>query len=83
MKRSNRLTDASINILLEQIDNGNTSEFEENEAEEDFEMVPVCIKMKLPSMRRLFLFSKVTVHCDIYVTSNGSKTKKLNCCTSM
>ncbi|CAI6370932.1 unnamed protein product [Macrosiphum euphorbiae] len=33
------LTNDNINILIEQIDNGNTSEFEGSEEEEDFDMV--------------------------------------------
>jgi len=31
---------------------------------------PVRIKKNLLSMCRLFLFSKVTVHCNLYVPSN-------------
>lgn len=38
MNRSKRLTDVNINVLLEQIDNCNMSEFEESEEEEDFTM---------------------------------------------
>ncbi|KAL4100976.1 hypothetical protein QTP88_020997 [Uroleucon formosanum] len=38
-RRGKVLTNDNINILLEQIDNGNTSEFEGSEEEEDFDMV--------------------------------------------
>lgn len=49
MKRSNRLTDANINVLLEQIDNGNTLEFEENDAEKDFDVVNDILEQNLNS----------------------------------
>lgn len=39
MKLSNVLTNANINVLLEQIDSGNTSQFEASDAENDFEVV--------------------------------------------
>jgi len=39
MSRGKVLTNENINVFLEQIDNGNTSEFEGSEEEEDFDMV--------------------------------------------
>ncbi|CAI6367424.1 unnamed protein product [Macrosiphum euphorbiae] len=39
MNRGKVLTSDNINVLLEQIDNGNTTEFEGREEEEDFDMV--------------------------------------------
>lgn len=43
-RRAKVLTNDNINKLLEQIDNGNTSEFEGSEEEEDFDMVNNIIK---------------------------------------
>jgi hypothetical protein len=39
MNRGKVLTNDNINVLLEQIDNGNTSEFDGSEEEEDFDLV--------------------------------------------
>lgn len=47
MNRSKLLTNDNINILLEQIDNGNTSEFEETEKEEHFDSVNDYLKQRV------------------------------------
>lgn len=47
MDRGKRLTNRNINVLLEQIDNGNISEFEESEDEENFVKVNDILEQNL------------------------------------